>query len=106
MTSRDVYDRVGGFPLERKLRFFYHDAEYIRKIERIGLRAAILDELEVVHAGGPYYAPIPEVKHEFWDRRRRRIERRNLVKRVLLAPPLARRVNQRLHLFEPPPRRS
>ena len=37
-----------------------------------GLEAAYLNDLELVHAGGPYYSPIPPEKNAFWAYTERR----------------------------------
>jgi GT2 family glycosyltransferase len=103
ITSRELYDRVGGFKQSKKYTWWMEDAAYIKDIEKLGYHAAYLDELEVVHAGGPYYAaPSPE-KARYREDRLRRVARKNRVKRILLAMPFAARLNMRFGWFEPPP---
>jgi len=79
--------------------FFLEDAAYIEDVARLGYRAAVLADLRVHHAGGPYYSqPIPE-RQAYWERYWRRQRRRQAVKRALLVLPLVRPLNERLGLF-------
>jgi GT2 family glycosyltransferase len=102
LTSRELYERVGGFRERPKDVFWLEDAAFIQEIMKLGLQAAYLDDLQVLHAGGAYYAPIPPAKAHYWWARRRRIERKNVVKRVLLAIPFVRPLNARYGWFQPP----
>jgi GT2 family glycosyltransferase len=102
MTSRELYDLVGGFPQDKRRTFFLEDAAYIERIEKIGFRAAVLRDLRVTHAGGPYYAPSTAEKEAYWAEVERREARRTAVKRVLLALPFARRLNRRFRWFQEP----
>lgn len=102
ITSRELHDRVGGFKQSKKYTWWLEDAAYIKDIEKLGYRAAYLDDLEVVHAGGPYYAaPSPE-KARYMQDRRRRVEQKNRVKRILLAVPFIARLNTHFAWFQPP----
>jgi hypothetical protein len=78
------------------------DAAYIEDIEKLGYRAAYLEDLEVQHAGGPYYASTSPEKAAYWRRFAKTIDRKNTVKRVLLRLPFVARLNQRLRMFAPP----
>ena len=51
ITSRATYERVGGFGRNRRLAYWSSDASYMKKIASIGLKAAYLNSLEVLHAG-------------------------------------------------------
>src|SRR5262249_15131599 len=62
MTSRELFDRVGGFGQNRKLSFWHEDARYIGKLLAIGYENGYLNDLCVVHAGGEYYSPIQKEK--------------------------------------------
>lgn len=104
MTSRELHDRVGGFRENPKQVFWLEDAAYIADIEKLGYRAAYLDELCVLHAGGPHYAATPPEKERYWRDYWRRVGRRRAVKRILLRLPLVRRLNERYRWFEPPER--
>ena len=101
ITSRELHDRVGGFR-RGKGAFFHEDAAYIKDIRKLGYRAAILDEIEVAHHGGPYYSAVVPEKVEYYRRRDRRIARKDAVKRALLAIPLVRPLNRRFGWFQPP----
>jgi GT2 family glycosyltransferase len=103
MTSRELHDRVGGFKQQRKRVFFLEDEAYIRDIERLGFQAAYLRDVEVLHAGGSYYAPESEAKHRYWKQHVDRQARKDAVKRLLLRLPLVRPLNKRVGWFEPPP---
>ena len=102
ITSRELYDRVGGFPQDGARTFYLEDAAYIERIEKLGFRAAVLSDLRVTHAGGPYYAPFTPEKEAYWAGVERRQRRRNTVKRVLLAVPFVRRLNARFGWFQEP----
>ncbi|MHB1570374.1 MAG: glycosyltransferase family 2 protein [Solirubrobacteraceae bacterium] len=102
MTSRYVYDLVGGFRENRRYVFWSEDAAYVDDVERAGYRAATLAGLELLHAGGSYYSEQPAEKRVFWNAYRRRKARRRAVKRVLLSVPGVPALNQRLKWFDPP----
>lgn len=102
MTSRELYERVGGFRQRKAEVFWLEDAAYIQDIGKLGLRAAILADLKVHHAGGPYYARPSAERLAFWDRYWRTQARKDTVKRALLRLPFARPLNTRYRLFEPP----
>ncbi len=102
MTSRELYDRVGGFPQVKGRTFYLEDAAYIERIRDLGYRAAVLRDLRVTHAGGPHYAPFTPEKEAYWAEVERRVLRRNAVKRFLLALPFVRRLNTRFRWFREP----
>jgi GT2 family glycosyltransferase len=101
MTSREVYDHVGGFK-ERDEIFYLEDWAYIRDVEKAGYRVAVLADLRVLHNGGPYYADQPKEKEEYWRRRNREIARKEAIKRVLFRLPFFRRLNARFDWCIPP----
>jgi GT2 family glycosyltransferase len=105
ITDRELFDRVGGFE-RRKEAFFHEDGAYVRSIRKIGYHAAILDEIEVAHHGGPYYSQLVPEKIEYYKRRDRRVARKDAVKRMLLAAPFVARLNRRHGWFQPPQPRS
>jgi hypothetical protein len=84
------------------LTFWYEDQAYIEDIRKLGYETAVLDGVEVFHAGGPYYAEIVPSKLEFWAHRNRAAARKNAVKRALLALPFVAGLNERHGWFEPP----
>lgn len=102
ITSRELYDRVGGFRQHKKLVFWREDEAYIEDIRKLGFTTGILDEVTVFHAGGPHYSEIVGEKSEFYDRRARAIARKTAVKRLLLRLPLVPRLNDRYGWFRPP----
>jgi GT2 family glycosyltransferase len=104
MTSRDIYDRVGGFRQHRKLIFWHEAASYVRDVRRLGYRTAILEELKVWHAGSPFYSRTSPAKLAFHAHRRRADARKNLVKRLVLSIPFASALNERYAWFSPPER--
>lgn len=102
LTSRELYDRVGGFRQYRTKTFWQEDAEYISEIRKLGYTAAYLEELEVHHAGGPHYAATAPIKAAYWRDYYAQKERRDRVKRILLHLPLVARLNSRHGWFVPP----
>lgn len=102
LTSRKVYDRVGGFGENSKSVFWLEDEAYIRKVMKLGLRAGYLNDLEVLHAGGEYYARSGHEKNAYWSGVHKRTSRKNAMKRRILRLPLARRLNERYEWFVPP----
>ena len=106
LTSRELHDRAGGYRQNSKYVFWLEDAAYIKDLKNLGFRAAYLEDLQVVHAGGAYYSEITDEKARYWSDFRRRVERKRTVKRVLLSIPLVGRMNRRFGWFEPPPPKS
>jgi GT2 family glycosyltransferase len=102
MTSREVYERVGGFGQHRKLIFWHEAASYVRDVRRLGYRTAILEDLKVWHAGSPFYSEASPAKLTFHAHRRRVDARKNLVKRMILSIPFASALNARHGWFSPP----
>jgi GT2 family glycosyltransferase len=102
MTSRAVYEHVGGFRQRKGDIFWLEDAQYIADIERLGYRKAILADLRVMHAGGPYYAKPTAERDAYWARVARRQRRKDAVKRLLLFVPAVRRLNARYAWFSEP----
>jgi GT2 family glycosyltransferase len=102
MTSREVYDRAGGFRQHRKLVFWHEAASYVEDVRRLGYRTAILEDLQVWHAGSPYYSKTSPAKLAFHEHRRRADARKNFVKRMLLAMPPISALNARYGWFSPP----
>jgi GT2 family glycosyltransferase len=102
MTSRELHDRVGGFPQQKGSAFYLEDAAYVEKIGRLGYEAAFVEDLRVHHAGGAYYAAESPAKHAYWEKYETAQKRKNAIKRLILRLPLAGRLNQRFHWFQPP----
>lgn len=105
ITSRDLYDRVGGMPRNPRKTYYHEEAEYIRRISQLGFRRAILDDLHIVHAGGSV-ANTPEGdKRALITKELRQQARRDGVKRALLAIPFVRTLNKRFGWFYDPDER-
>jgi GT2 family glycosyltransferase len=101
LLSRDLYDRIGGLPDQRD-GYWLEDGVLLEGLARLGYRAACLEDLEVVHASGPYYAATPPAKLAYWKAYHRAAARKDAVKRVLLAVPGVRALNRRHGWFHPP----
>lgn len=104
MTSREVYDRVGGFRQHKKLVFWHEDAAYVQDVRKLGYRTAILEDLKVWHAGSPYYSKPSTAKAEFHVHSVRTNSRKDLVKRMILRLPFVAALNDRYRWFGPPDR--
>lgn len=102
ITSRDLYDRTGGFPEKRGAPYWHLSEWYQRKLRKLGYRAAYLEELEVWHAGGSLYSEPALQKADYHRRTHKSRARKDRVKRVILAVPLAGRLNGRFNWFDPP----
>ena len=105
VTSRAIYDEVGGFRENNRFTFWHEDGAYARAVRRAGYEIAVLEELKVFHASGPAYSSNPEIeeaKSKYYSWRDRRRARRIAIKRVLEAVPLVRALNRRFHFYRPP----
>jgi GT2 family glycosyltransferase len=102
MTSREIHDEVGGYALSKRQVYWLADEAYIRRIHKHGYEAAILDELKVFHANGPYYSDDLPEKRRYWDSYVRAQARKDAVKRALLRIPFGRRLNARYGFFVEP----
>ena len=102
MTSRELYDRVGGFRQQPRQVFFQEEAAYIEDIQGLGYEPAILADLRVHHTGGAYYAPQSVEKDSYWAGWNRRNARKAAVKRALLRVPFVRGLNARHGWFAEP----
>lgn len=101
MTSRELYERVGGFEEHRRFAYWRPDIPYQRAIRKLGYQSAFLADLEVRHEGG-WTAEQPPPKLAYHRHERRRRTRRDVVKRVILAFPYAAALNRRFQWFDPP----
>jgi O-antigen biosynthesis protein len=102
ITSRELYDRAGGFGQRSKEIFWSEDAAYVDAVQAMGYRSATLAELRLLHAGGPRHSKPPAEKVEFWGAYVRRAARKRAVKRLLLRVPGVRAMNARGGWFAPP----
>jgi GT2 family glycosyltransferase len=101
MTSREVYERVGGFRTREDRIYWYEDAAYVADVERLGYRTATLADLRVAHGAREYVRPSDE-KLDLSAALLRRAVRRNRLKRLLLSVPLVARLNARFGWFQRP----
>lgn len=102
MTSREVYDHVGGFRRHKKLVFWHETEAYVRDVRKLGYRTAILEDLKVWHAGSPYYSRPTPAKMAFYKHHERAVARKDFVKRLILSLPFAADLNRRYRWFDPP----
>ena len=90
ITSREIYDRVGGFGKNKEFVFFHEDAAYADKVKRLGYDVVYLNDLQVFHAGGAYYAEYGPEKRRYYELRDRRIRRKDASQEHLAPHPLRR----------------
>lgn len=102
MTSRELYERVGGFKQNAKFVYWREDAAYIKDLKRLGYGSAVLEGLSVWHAGAPYYSKPPAAKGDFHEHNAKVNARKNRLKKLILAIPFARPLNERFRFFDPP----
>jgi GT2 family glycosyltransferase len=99
MTSRALYDAVGGFRQNPRHVFWEEETAYLDDIRELGQRPAMLADLKVHHAGGPHYSEQAQAKADYWTYYMRRQERKDRVKRVLLKIPFVAPLNERHRWF-------
>jgi GT2 family glycosyltransferase len=95
MTSREIYDRVGGFRENKKDVFFLEDAAYVEDLKALGYGVGVLADLRVHHTGGPYYSQSSPEKDAYWARWNRARARKERLRRIVFAIPFAERLNER-----------
>jgi GT2 family glycosyltransferase len=99
ITSRKIYDAVGGFGYNKDRHFWAEDGAYVAAVYRAGYRAAILGDLKVFHASGPAYSYHPQVaalKNEFYQYNVKWVARRKAVRSVINRIPLVNKAYARL----------
>ena len=102
MTSRELHDRVGGYPVNKERVYWLADEGYQRRLHATGHGSAIVDDIKVFHANGPYYSEEFPEKQAYWRAQERRQRQKDAVKRVLLRIPFGRRLNTRYGFFVEP----
>jgi rhamnopyranosyl-N-acetylglucosaminyl-diphospho-decaprenol beta-1,3/1,4-galactofuranosyltransferase len=102
MTSRELYNRVGGFKQNTKFVYWREDAAYVKALKRLGYGSAVLESLSVWHAGGPYYSKPIAAKNPLYIHEARVRARKDFVKRLILRVPFAAELNARYDWFDPP----
>ena len=102
ITSREIYDAVGGLPQSSRHVYFSTDSIYVKKVRAAGYETGILGSLRVLHRGDRA-GERPAAEKERFHRREAVIQRRrNLIKRALLLIPGVRASNQRRGWFHEP----
>jgi GT2 family glycosyltransferase len=101
VTSRELYDRVGGLS-EQKDAYWLEDGVLLERLSDLGYGCACLEDLHVVHASGPHYAPTPPEKLAYWRSYNRTVARKNAIKNLLLRLPGVSTLNARHGWFQPP----
>ena len=71
VTTRAIYDEVGGFIFRPYKPFLPEDGKYIRKLSKRGYFAGILKKKFVYHASGPYWNGAYGY-NKIWDEKYRR----------------------------------
>lgn len=102
MTSRKIYEEVGGLPTTSKRVYFSTDTLYVDQIWNAGYKYAILPSVRVTHSGDNAGAPPPPHKARFHEREAIAQQRKDRVKRVLLRLPGVRAANRRRGWFHDP----
>ena len=102
MTSRVIYDEVGGLPLRSRQTYFSTDTIYTTKVLRAGYRIGILADLRVRHSGDRAGEPHPPHKEAFYRREDAILRRKRALKVALLAVPGVRALNRRHSWFDEP----
>jgi GT2 family glycosyltransferase len=102
ITSRRIYDDVGGLPTRSRRIYFSTDTIYVHKLLDAGYRVAILPSLVVRHEGERLGAPRPPAKRAFFEREDRIDRWKDRVKSVLLVIPGVRAANARRGWFRDP----
>jgi GT2 family glycosyltransferase len=101
MTSRELYERVGGFREHRKHAYWRPDIPYQRAIRKLGYDSAFLADVEVRHQGvSGSRAPRPKL--DYHDHEWKLRMRKDRAKRVILAIPPIAALNRRYRWFDPP----
>jgi glycosyltransferase involved in cell wall biosynthesis len=77
VTTRAIYNEVGGFIFRPHKPYQLHDGNYIRKLSKRGYFAGILKNSMVYHAAGPYWAAAYGYK-QMWEVKYRRNHRSHL----------------------------
>lgn len=102
ITTRELYDKTGGFGQEKSLVFWGEEQPFVEKLAALGYGHAVLADLEVHHASGPFYSEVVKEKNAYYTWKDRRTRRRDRVKRVLIKVPGVARINEQHGFFHVP----
>jgi GT2 family glycosyltransferase len=102
MTSRTIYDEVGGLPTKSREVYFSTDSIFTKKIRLAGYKHGILAGVSVHHSGDRAGAEPPPLKARFHERRAVVARRKDRVKKLLLLVPGLAALNERHRWFHDP----
>jgi GT2 family glycosyltransferase len=102
MTSRELYDRVGGYREHRRHPYWRPEIPYEKAMRKLGYTSGLLAGLEVRHAGGRHYSEIPQAKLDYHSHEQRVLARRTAIKRLVFAVPGVAALNDRYRWVDPP----
>ena len=91
ITSRQVYDLVGGFEVNKQFNFWHEDGAYVARVNKAGYRAALLGDVKVFHASGVAYSNDEEVaanKHRYYTAYEKWLARRKAIRRIIDSIPV------------------
>jgi GT2 family glycosyltransferase len=95
ITTREVYDRVGGFEVNKDFNFWHEDGAYVRRVIKAGYRAALLGDVKVFHASGVAYSQddeVTEAKNRYYTAYEKWLARRKAIRRIIDRIPIFSRV--------------
>jgi GT2 family glycosyltransferase len=90
-----VYDRVGGFEVNKHFNFWHEDGAYVRRVIKAGYRAALLGDVKVFHASGVAYSQddeVTEAKNRYYAAYKKWLARRKAIRRIIDRIPIFSRV--------------
>jgi GT2 family glycosyltransferase len=98
ITTREVYDRVGGFEVNKRFNFWHEDGAYVGRVVKAGYRAALLGDVKVFHASGVAYSNDEEVaenKNRYYTDYAKWLARRKAIRRIIDRIPVVSRIYAR-----------
>ena len=101
MTSRELYERVGGFREHAKEVFWLEEPRLHRRHRADRLRPAVLADLKVHHTGGAYYCDLAREGGVLGGLLAEQA-RRAAIKKLVFRIPFVRRLNARFDWFVAP----
>ena len=95
ITTREIYDRVGGFEVNKNFNFWHEDGAYIKRVIKAGYGVALLGDVKVFHASGVAYsqdAEIAEAKNRYYTAYQKWLRRRKAIRRIINQIPIVSRL--------------
>ena len=95
LYKEEVYDRVGGFEVNKHFNFWHEDGAYVRRVIKAGYRAALLGDVKVFHASGVAYSQddeVTEAKNRYYAAYKKWLARRKAIRRIIDRIPIFSRV--------------